>query len=213
VPFLCNVDHRWVVGVDVNTEANRNEGRKWHRDRRTSCGNNDPLSFHSLHHEYIADKSAPLRWTNVSRGIVRSADRLLAFTAITDLSAGWVDPWVGLGRVGSDWVDIFQFWWVVLGWVHCSKSTRKDYVDTFKARLDKTWLHGRPHIGANGVSWPPGKTHEKLKSENMQKEHFSVLKNAPFRSQIFTIFFASGGKGTLAPLTKILRTFLLGCTS
>jgi len=88
----------------------------------------------------------------VSRGIVRSADRLLAFTAITELSAGWVDPWVGLGWVGSDWVDIFQFWWVVLGWVHCSKSTRKDYVDTFKARLDKTWLHGRPHIGANGVS-------------------------------------------------------------
>jgi len=30
--------------------------------------------------------------------------------------------------------------------------------------------HGRPHIGANGVSWPhPGKMDEKLKSENMQK--------------------------------------------
>jgi len=27
----------------------------------------------------------------------------------------------------------------------------------------------RPHIGANGVSWPPGKMDEKLKSENMQK--------------------------------------------
>ena len=32
----------------------------------------------------------------------------------------------------------------------------------------------------------------------------------PFRSQIFKIFFASGGKGggVLTPLTKILRTFL-----
>jgi len=29
--------------------------------------------------------------------------------------------------------------------------------------------HERPHIGAIGVSWPPGKMDEKLKSENMQK--------------------------------------------
>jgi len=50
---------------------------------------------------------------------------------------------------------------------------------------------------------------EQLKSENTQKQHFSVLQNAPFRSQIFKIFFASGGKGALTPLTKILRTFLL----
>jgi len=29
--------------------------------------------------------------------------------------------------------------------------------------------HGRPHIGANGVSWSPEKIDEKLKSESMQK--------------------------------------------
>ena len=63
----------------------------------------------------------------------------------------------------------------------------------------KPW---RPHIGANGISWPPGKMDEKLKSENMQKKHFSVLQNAPFHSQIFKIFFASGGKGAFTPLTK-----------
>jgi len=34
--------------------------------------------------------------------------------------------------------------------------------------------------------------------------------NAPFRSLIFKIFFASGGKRALSPLTKILRTFLIG---
>jgi len=34
-----------------------------------------------------------------------------------------------------------------------------------------------------------------------------ILQDAPFRSQIFKIFFASGGKGALTPLTKILRTF------
>ena len=57
----------------------------------------------------------------------------------------------------------------------------------------------------------------------MQKEQFSIfmlyfdhifsdiLQNAPFRSQIFKIFFASGGKGALFPLTKILRTFLAAC--
>jgi len=31
---------------------------------------------------------------------------------------------------------------------------------------------GRQHMGANGVSWPPGKMDEKLKSENMQKSSF-----------------------------------------
>ena len=36
-----------------------------------------------------------------------------------------------------------------------------------------------------------------------------ILQNAPFRSLIFKIFFASGGKGALTPLTKILRTFLI----
>ena len=35
--------------------------------------------------------------------------------------------------------------------------------------------HGRPHIGANGVSCPPGKMDNKLKSENMQKEQFSMF--------------------------------------
>ena len=37
----------------------------------------------------------------------------------------------------------------------------------------KPWLC--PHTGANGVSWPPGKMDEKLKSENMQKEKFSMF--------------------------------------
>ena len=36
-----------------------------------------------------------------------------------------------------------------------------------------------------------------------------ILQNAPIRSQVFKIFFASGGKGALTPLTKILRTFLV----
>jgi len=57
---------------------------------------------------------------------------------------------------------------------------------------------------------------EKLNSENMQKRaaddmhiYLDILQNAPFRSQIFKIFFASGGKGALTPLTKILRTPLM----
>jgi len=51
---------------------------------------------------------------------------------------------------------------------------------------------------------------EKLKAKTFKKEHFSLLQNAPFRSQIFKIFFALGGKRALTPLTKILRTFLSG---
>ena len=35
------------------------------------------------------------------------------------------------------------------------------------------------------------------------------MQNAPFRSQIFKIFFASGGKRALTPPTKILRKFLV----
>ena len=98
-------------------------------------------------------------------------------------------------------------------------------------------LHGRPHTGGNGVSWPYWKMEEKLKRENMQKRavfyiyviffrairagrcrerryaghifYSDILQNAPFRSQIFLIFFASGGKRALTPLpTKILRTLL-----
>jgi len=39
---------------------------------------------------------------------------------------------------------------------------------------------------------------------------FRYTSEAPFRSQIFQIFFASGSKGALTPLlTKILRTFLI----
>ena len=42
----------------------------------------------------------------------------------------------------------------------------------------------------------------------MLTTYSDILQNAPFGSQIFKIFFALGGKGALAPLTKILRTFL-----
>jgi len=56
---------------------------------------------------------------------------------------GWVDPWVGfgwvgLGRVGSRFFSVFGG----LGWVGSTLAkVLKDYVNTFKARLDKIWLH------------------------------------------------------------------------
>jgi len=62
-----------------------------------------------------------------------------------------------------------------------------------------------------GSANPLEKMDEKLKSENMQKEHFSERKDAPFCSQIFKKFFISRGKGGLTPLTKILRTPLSCC--
>jgi len=47
-----------------------------------------------------------------------------------------------------------------------------------------------------------GRCRERLYADHIYSH---VLQNAPFRSQIF---FASGSKGVLTPLTKILRTFL-----
>jgi len=41
-----------------------------------------------------------------------------------------------------------------------------------------------------GSADPLEKWMKNLKSENMQKEHFSVLANALIRSQIFKVFFA-----------------------
>ena len=47
----------------------------------------------------------------------------------------WVDSWVW---VGSSWVEIFVF---LVGWVGSIIAKGLDYVDAFKARLDKIWLH------------------------------------------------------------------------
>ena len=50
-----------------------------------------------------------------------------------------------------------------------------------------------------GSADPPGKMDEKLKSENMQKEHFSVLQIAPFRSQVFKNFLRLRRQGDIDP--------------
>ena len=43
-------------------------------------------------------------------------------------------------------------------------------------RQSASQSYGRPHIGSNGVSWPPWKKmNEKLKSENTQKSSFLCL--------------------------------------
>ena len=60
----------------------------------------------------------------------------------SELSVGWVNPWVGLGWVGLD-RDFSVFGG--LGWVGPTIAKvlkiRKDYVNAFKARLDKIWFH------------------------------------------------------------------------
>ena len=45
-------------------------------------------------------------------------------------------------------------------------SVELSWTDEWMFAINLTGMHGRPHIGANGVSW---KIDEKLKSENMQK--------------------------------------------
>ena len=64
-----------------------------------------------------------------------SNERHLSPQHTPELSVGWVDPWVGLGRdysvfvawVGSAIAKVLQIW--------------KDNVNAFKARLDKIWLY------------------------------------------------------------------------
>ena len=48
-----------------------------------------------------------------------------------------------------------------------------------------------------------------FESNQGRQVYSGILQNAPFRSQIFIIFFASGGKGALTPLAEILRTPLI----
>jgi len=49
-------------------------------------------------------------------------------------------------------------------------TNRRCVLDVENEKCVITHDHGRPHIGTNGVSLPPGKMDEKLKSENMQKK-------------------------------------------
>jgi len=57
----------------------------------------------------------------------------------------------------------------VLLWRHCNTVPYVFPVLWRMVHVAHNCQHGRPHIGANGVSWPSGKMDEKLKSENMQK--------------------------------------------
>jgi len=47
----------------------------------------------------------------------------------------------------------------------------------------------------------------------MGKLYLFLLQNAPFRSHIFKIVFASGGKEALTPITKIMPTLLVKATA
>ena len=65
----------------------------------------------------------------------------------------------------------------------------------------------RPHIGANGVSWPPGKMDEKLKSKNEQKR-------AVF--YVYVIFWEQSGQAGVengAILTTHLFRYTSECTT
>ena len=54
-------------------------------------------------------------------------------------------------------------------WTSLNTQTHAKNCFSFWMTGSSQGTNGRPHIGANGVSWPPGKMDEKLKSENMQK--------------------------------------------
>jgi len=90
--------------------------------------------------------------------------------------------------------------------------------------------HGRPHIGANGVSWPHEKMDEKLKSENMQKrpvfwmeggvgvkwyEWWLVGQADNDYNYVYVIFWAQSGQASVengAMLTTYSFRYTSACT-
>jgi len=87
--------------------------------------------------------SSAIRSTQLTQGL---SGRLSVCLSVPELSMGWVDPWVGLVWVGS---RFFSFWWVGLGWVNHSKSTKNlndtmmlflICVMTFKNTRKYAWL-------------------------------------------------------------------------
>ena len=67
----------------------------------------------------------------------------------------------------TDWYDIIPAC-EYLEWLpQCTA------VDLLK--LPMVNLHWRLHMGANGVSWPPGKMDEKLKNKKHAKKQFSMF--------------------------------------
>jgi len=51
-----------------------------------------------------------------------------------------------------------------------------------------------------------GRCRERRYADHIFIEIYFRVHNAPFRSQIFKIFFALGSKGSIDPLTRILQT-------
>jgi len=105
-------------------------------------------------------------------------------------------------------------------WFHCRplrcvcRDTNCDL--TFAPPPDTCPIHGRLHIGTNRVSWlpTPGKNGWKIKLVGQADDdyyryyYWSLPFFVSIPLQILKIFFASGGKGALTPLTTILRTSL-----
>ena len=190
----------WRNTGDVNDIATAWQRRRFADDRRRSFdrGNLTPRS---------GDRGRPELATNPA--ICMSSLRACRSS-------------VARGRACYFYIDVGLWSLVTPEW---TSQAHLRYADHTECRgLASPAKHGRPHIGAKGVSWPPGKIDEKMKSENMQKRAVSmfmllfweqsrqagvetalcwpniyshILQNAPFRSQIFKIFFASGGKGAL----------------
>ena len=99
------------------------------RRRRSVCGwSHVPASVYlrpSTRQPMFLNPTPRAAWTP-------TADRQLHLlpqrhNATSELSVGWVNPWVGFGWVGSNTTEVVKFW--------------QDYVVAFGARLDKFSLH------------------------------------------------------------------------
>ena len=135
----------WRNTGDVNDIATAWQRRRFADDRRRSFdrGNLTPRS---------GDRGRPELATNPA--ICMSSLRACRSS-------------VARGRACYFYIDVGLWSLVTPEW---TSQAHLRYADHTECRgLASPAKHGRPHIGAKGVSWPPGKMDEKMKSENMQK--------------------------------------------
>ena len=70
--------------------------------------------WHSLVGDYSHSRGIPIPVSAVISNVHVYCTCSSSKQLLSELSMGWVDPWVGLAWIGSGWVDIFRF---LVGWV------------------------------------------------------------------------------------------------
>ena len=148
-PSLTDAPYIHTLGREYSSAYSNSDyvtNYKWVQNNCESVVDPETLRVHwlraSRRHDLIG-RSETTRWRQNLKKIQRISTETCIILGLTQ-SCPWVGLTHGLGSIGSGWVEIFQF---LVGCIGLIGSTIakvlnfwKDYVDAFKARLDKIWL-------------------------------------------------------------------------